>query len=56
MDSPKLVTIKVTEDTRRMLRILSAHHNVNLYDVAEALCWADMKKHRLRVPKKKETK
>lgn len=52
MKNQKLVSVKVTESTRQMLRVLAAHYDVNVYEVAEAQSRADIIKNRLKLPKK----
>lgn len=52
MNQPQLVSVKVTEEGRRMLKVLAAHLDANLYEVVDALAHADIKKHRLKMPKK----
>lgn len=41
------VTIKVTSDTRTMLRLLAAHSGKDIYDIAESLAWAEMKRKKI---------
>lgn len=43
-----LVTIKVTFNTRTMLRILAAHTDQDMYQIAESLAWDEMKRRRIK--------
>lgn len=43
----EFVTIKVTTDTRVMLRLLSAHSGKDIYDIAEMLAWDEMKRKKI---------
>jgi hypothetical protein len=44
-----MVTLKVSEDARAMLRVLAAHKGKTMYDVAEDLFWAEAKRLKLRL-------
>jgi hypothetical protein len=48
-----MVTVKLSADTRQMLRILAAHSGKSMHRVAAELAWAEMK--RLRLPLKSAT-
>jgi hypothetical protein len=41
------VTIKVTQNTRTMLRLLAANSDKDIYEVAEAIAWSEMKRKRI---------
>lgn len=43
----ELITIKVTPDTRVMLRVLAAHAGKDMHQVAESLTWAEMKRKKI---------
>lgn len=48
-----MVTLKVSEDARSLLRILAAHKGKTMYDVAEDLFWAEMKRLKLSLKQPK---
>jgi len=43
----ELITIKVTPDTRVMLRVLAAHAGKDMHQIAESLTWAEMKRKKI---------
>lgn len=42
-----LITIKVTPDTRTMLRVLAAHEGKDMHEVAGDVLWAEMKRRKI---------
>lgn len=50
-----MVTLKVSEDARTLLRVLAAHKGQTMYDVAEDLFWKEAKRLRLSLRQVKET-
>jgi len=44
-----MVTLKVSEDARALLRVLAAHKGKTMYDVAEDLFWAECKRLKLSI-------
>lgn len=44
-----MVTVKISEDARTLLRVLAAHKGKSMYDVAENLFWAEAKRLKLSV-------
>lgn len=42
-----LITIKVTPDTRTMLRVLAAHDGKDMHEVAGDVLWAEMKRRKI---------
>ena len=44
-----MVTLKVSEDARTLLRVLAAHKGKTMYDVAEDLFWAECNRLKLRM-------
>lgn len=52
MKKPQLVSVKLTEATRQILKVLAAHLDTNIYEVAEAVCHAELNKRHLKMPKK----
>lgn len=42
-----MVTVKISEDARTLLRLLAAHKGKSMYDVAEDLFWAEARKMKL---------
>ena len=45
----ELITIKVSPDTRTMLRVLAAHSGNEMHEVAESVLWAEMKRRKIDV-------
>lgn len=43
----ELVTIKVTQNARTMLRLLAAHSGAEMCAIAEDLAWAEMKRRKI---------
>lgn len=44
-----MVTVKISEDARTLLRLLAAHKGKSMYDVAEDLFWAEAKRMKLSI-------
>jgi hypothetical protein len=44
-----MVTVKISEDARTLLRLLAAHKKKRMHEVAEDLCWAEAKKMKLSI-------
>lgn len=42
-----MVTVKISADARKLLRVLAAHKGKSMYDVAEDLFWAECKRLKL---------
>lgn len=42
-----MVTVKISEDARKLLRVLAAHKGKPMYDVAEDLFWNEAKRLKL---------
>lgn len=42
-----LITIKVSPDTRTMLRVLAAHDGKEMHEVAGDVLWAEMKRRKI---------
>lgn len=44
-----MVTVKISEDARTLLRIIAANKGKTMYDVAEDLFWAEAKRLKLSI-------
>ena len=51
-----LVTVKLTEDTRKMLKVLAADSGKTMHRVASDLAWNEMRRLKLRLPLGKPAK
>lgn len=51
-----MVTVKISEDARTLLRLLAAHKGKSMYDVAEDLFWAEAKRMKLSIKNQTTTK
>lgn len=51
-----MVTVKISEDARTLLRLLAAYKGKSMYDVAEDLFWAEAKKLKLSLTGPRKTK
>lgn len=47
-----MVTVKITEDARALLRILAAHKGRAMHEVAEDLFWTEAKRLDVSAPSK----
>jgi hypothetical protein len=43
----QLITIKVSPETRTMLRVLAAHEGKEMHEVAGDVLWAEMKRRKI---------